>query len=247
MRDRDPCRPRRRMKYREETRMKIIWLGHSSFRIEIADQVLLVDPWLRGNPSFDESKFDEAIAGATAILLSHGHGDHAGNAVEVSKATGAKLVGGYELVGYFAEKEGVEAVGFNLGGTVALGGVEVTMVGARHSSSFPGLGYAGTEAGFMIAGEGRTIYFSGDTDVMADMGVYQALHAPEIGILSCGGHFTMDMKRAAYAAKTFFDFKTVIPCHYKTFPLLAQDAEVLKAGLPGVDVIEPEVMTAIEL
>ena len=120
-------------------------------------------------------------------------------------------------------------------------------IGARHSSSFPGLGYAGTEAGFMIAGEGRTIYFSGDTDVMADMGVYQALHAPEIGILSCGGHFTMDMKRAAYAAKTFFDFKTVIPCHYKTFPLLAQDAEVLKAGLPGVDVIEPEVMTAIEL
>ena len=64
------------MKYREETRMKIIWLGHSSFRIEIADQVLLVDPWLRGNPSFDESKFDEAIAGATAILMSHGHGDH---------------------------------------------------------------------------------------------------------------------------------------------------------------------------
>ena len=123
----------------------------------------------------------------------------------------------------------------------------MTLVGARHSSSMAGLGYAGTEAGFMISGEGKTIYFSGDTDVMADMGVYQDLHAPDIGILSCGGHFTMDMKRAAYAAKKFFKFKTVIPCHYKTFPLLAQDAKELAKGLPGVDVIEPEVMKAIEL
>ena len=81
---------------------------------------------------------------------------------------------------------------------------------------------------------------------MADMGVFQALHAPEIGILCCGGHFTMDQKRAAYAARTFFDFKTVIPCHYKTFPLLAQDAEELRAGLPGVDVRELEVLRPTE-
>lgn len=227
--------------------MKIIWLGHSGFRIEIGDQVLLIDPWLRGNPMFDEANFDAAIAGTTAILLSHGHFDHANDAAEVAKATGAPVVGAFELVGHLAETHKIEATGFNLGGTVALGDVKVTLVGARHSSSYAGLGYAGTEAGFMIAGEGKTIYFSGDTDVMADMGVYQALHAPEIGILSCGGHFTMDQTRAVYAAKTFFDFKTVIPCHYKTFPLLAQDAKVLEEGLPGVDVVEPEVMKAIEL
>ena len=177
----------------------------------------------------------------------HGHFDHTNDSVEVAKKTGAKVVGIFELVGHLGEKEGLETVGFNLGGTVSLGEVQVTLVGARHSSSMAGLGYAGTEAGFMISGEGKTIYFSGDTDVMADMGVYQDLHQPDIGILSCGGHFTMDMKRAAYAAKKFFKFKTVIPCHYKTFPLLAQDAEELKKGLPGVDVVEPEVMKAIEL
>ena len=105
------------------------------------------------------------------------------------------------------------------------------MVAATHSSSLgseTGPVYAGAEAGFMIAGEGHTIYFSGDTDVMADMGVFQALHSPDIGILCAGGHFTMDMKRAAYAAKTFFDFKTVIPCHYRTFP--AAGAGCLRAG-----------------
>ena len=99
----------------------------------------------------------------------------------------------------------------------------------------------------MIAGEGHTIYLSGDTDVMADMGVFNALHTPDIGILSAGGHFTMDMKRAAYACKTFFAFKTVIPCHYRTFPLLEQNADVLKAALPGVDVIEPQVLEAITI
>ncbi|MGM0583048.1 MAG: metal-dependent hydrolase [Pseudomonadota bacterium] len=227
--------------------MKITWLGHSGFRIEIGDQVLLIDPWLRGNPMFDESNFDAAVAGTTAILVSHGHFDHTNTIAEVARATGAKVAGIFELASHFGEKEGLETVGFNLGGTIALGDVNVTLVGARHSSSMPGLGYGGTEAGFMIEHGGRTIYFSGDTDVMADMALFNDLHSPEIGILSAGGHFTMDMKRAAYAATKFFDFKTVIPCHYRTFPLLAQDAKELQAGLPGVNVVEPEVMKPIEL
>ncbi len=227
--------------------MKITWLGHSGFRIEIGDQVLLVDPWLRGNPVFDESRFDEAVEGATHVLVSHGHGDHSGNAVEISKQTGAPVVGIYDHMQHLESKHGATTIGFNKGGTVKLGDVAVTMVNAVHSSSAPDMPYAGTESGYMIAGEGRTIYFSGDTDVMADMGVFNALHKPDIGILAAGGHFTMDMKRAAYAARTFFKFKTVIPCHYKTFPLLAQDAEELKAGLPGVDVRTPDVMETIEL
>ena len=97
----------------------------------------------------------------------------------------------------------------------------------------------------MVEGDGKTIYISGDTDVMADMGVFNDLHHPDIGILAAGGHFTMDMARAAYAAKTFFDFKTVIPCHYRTFPLLEQSAKRLEDGLPGVSVIEPEVLQPI--
>jgi L-ascorbate metabolism protein UlaG (beta-lactamase superfamily) len=230
--------------------MKITWLGHSGFRIEIAGAVLLVDPWLAGNPSFDQSRRAEAIAGATNILISHGHGDHASNAVEIAKEINVPVAGIYDLMSYWEQKHGLGVIGFNKGGTVMLGDVAVTMVAATHSSSYHGGEgpiYAGTESGFMIAGEGRTIYFSGDTDVMADMGVFEELHHPEIGILCAGGHYTMDMARAAYAAKRFFNFRTVIPCHYRTFPILAQSAEVLKAGLPGVDVIEPEVLVSIEI
>jgi len=230
--------------------MNIIWLGHGSFRIEIAGQVLLVDPWFTGNPVFPEDRKGDAIAGATHILLTHCHFDHVVDVLDLARDLGVPVVGQYDLMGYWAESEGIETVGFNKGGTVALGDVAVTMVNAVHSSSFGtanGPKWGGTECGFMIAGEGRTIYFSGDTDVMADMGVFADLHAPDIGILAAGGHFTMDMKRAGYAAKRFFDFKTVIPCHYRTFPILEQSAEVLAAALPGVDVIEPEVMQAIAL
>jgi L-ascorbate metabolism protein UlaG (beta-lactamase superfamily) len=230
--------------------MKITWLGHSGFRIEIADQILLVDPWLTGNPMFDVGHRGRAIERASHILVSHGHGDHAGDAVELARELGVPVVGIYDLMSFWEQKHGIATVGFNKGGTVRLGEVAVTMVNAVHSSSTAGPDgpiYAGHESGFMIAGEGRTIYFSGDTDVMADMGVFHALHAPQIGILCAGGHFTMDMARAAYAAKTFFAFETVIPCHYKTFPLLEQSAQPLKDALPGVRVIEPEVMKTIEL
>lgn len=230
--------------------MKIIWLGHSGFRIEIGDQVLLVDPWLTGNPMFPADRREDAIKGATHVLLTHGHGDHSSDAVAIGKELGVPLVGIYDLMSWWEGKHGVETVGFNKGGTVKLGDVAVTMVNAVHSSSVGGEDgpvYAGAEAGFMIAGEGHTIYISGDTDVLADMKVFNDLHAPDIGILCAGGHFTMDMQRAAYAAKTFFDFKTVIPCHYKTFPLLAQSAKELIEALPGVDVIEPIVLEPIDV
>ena len=231
--------------------MKIIWLGHGSFRIEVGDQVLLVDPWLVGNPMFPEDRRAEAIDGTTHILLTHGHGDHASNAEAIARETGAPILCIHELSQILGAIDGIEAMGMGKGGTVALGTVAATMVNAVHSSSvdFAGNGpvYAGGEAGFMITGEGHTIYVSGDTDVMADMKVFNDLHAPDIGILCAGGHYTMDMKRAAYAAKTFFDFKTVIPCHYRTFPLLAQSAQELIDALPGVNVIEPQVLTAIEL
>ncbi|MEO0749428.1 MAG: metal-dependent hydrolase [Pseudomonadota bacterium] len=230
--------------------MKITWLGHGSFRIEIGEQVLLLDPWLSGNPMLPEVSHDAAVAGATHILLTHAHFDHVADTLDLSRKLDVPVVGQYDLMSYWEEHEGIATVGFNKGGTVDLGGVHVTMVHAVHSTSFGtenGPNVPGTECGFMIAGEGHTIYASGDTDVMADMKIFNDLHAPDIGILCAGGHFTMDMKRAAYAAKTFFDFKTVIPCHYGTFPILEQSADALVAGLPGVNVIEPEVMEAIEI
>ncbi|MCR9088189.1 MAG: metal-dependent hydrolase [Rhodobacteraceae bacterium] len=229
--------------------MKITWFGHSGFRIEIGNQVLLLDPWLT-NPLFPEGKRAEAIAGATHILLTHGHFDHAGDVVGLTKECDVPLVGMFDIMSYWEASEGIQVVGFNKGGTVMLGDVAVTMVNAVHSSAIVtdhGPMYTGSEAGFVISHDGRTIYVSGDTDVMMDMELIQELHRPEIGILCAGGHFTMDMARAAYAAKRFFTFKTVIPCHYKTFPILEQSAETLIAGLPDVDVIEPAVMEPISL
>lgn len=230
--------------------MQIIWLGHGSWRIEIEDAVLLVDPWLTGNPLFPKERREEAIRGATHVLITHGHNDHTADLLAITSELDIPAVGIPELMGYFKSKHGVKTIDFNKGGTVDLGGAKVTMVQATHSSSMQVDGqtiYAGTEAGYVISGEGRTIYFSGDTDVTADMKIVADLHAPDIGILCAGGHYTMDMTRAAYAARTFFDFKLVVPSHYRTFPLLAQDAGALLANLPGVRVEEPQVLVPVPL
>ena len=231
--------------------MKITWLGHSGFRLEIENAVILIDPWLSGNPMFPEARRADAIAGATHVLLTHGHGDHTGDTISIARELGIPVVGIYDLISSWQTHQEIEGIGFNKGGTVLLDGAKVTMVNATHSSSIQGQQgpiYAGGEAGFMISGEGQTIYLSGDTDVMADMGWMAEYHQPNIGIMSAGGHFTMDMARAAFAARKYFNFSTVIPCHYRTFPILEQDASALKAGLPpNVQVIEPQVMEAIIL
>lgn len=222
--------------------MKLTWLGHSGFRMEIGGLVLLIDPWMEGNPLFPEGAREAAVTGATHILLTHGHGDHTGGAQALAGDLGIPVVGQFDLMSEW-EAEGIATVGFNKGGTVDLGGVQVTMVHAVHSSGTPG----GSEAGYVIRAEGRTVYVSGDTDVMMDMELIADRYAPDVGILAAGGHFTMDMAGAAYAAKRFFDFKVVVPCHYRTFPLLEQSADALVAALPEVRVVAPEVMEPIEL
>ena len=229
--------------------MQLTWLGHAGFRLELGDQILLIDPWLDGNPSFPEDRRTDAIKGATHILLTHGHFDHTTGLAEIARETGAPVLAMVELAGLM-ESHKIETIGFNKGGTVMAGDVAITMVPASHSSSMTlndKLVYAGDPVGFMITLAGRTIYVSGDTGIMADMDWMGDLYRPEIGILCAGGHFTMDMAGAAYAARRYFNFKTVIPCHYKTFPLLEQDASALKDGLPGVDVLTPDVMERITI
>ena len=230
----------------------ITWLGHSAFRIETGGQVLLIDPWLKGNPSFPDARYDEAIAGTTHILLSHGHFDHAAETKEIAAATGATVLGMVELIGFL--DLGEKGVGMNKGGTVSLGDksgvVAATLVNATHSSSAPAEGppiYAGGEGGWMIRSHGETLYFAGDTDVMADMEIFEDLHTPRIGILPIGGHFTMDSRRAAYACKKFFNFEAVIPCHYATFPLLEQSADVFADAVAPTKVIAPAVMETVTL
>ncbi len=230
--------------------MKIIWLGHGSFRIETSDKVLLFDPWLTGNPVLPEDQHETAVAGGTHLVLTHAHFDHVADILPLARKLSVPVIGQYDLMGYWAEHEGIDTIGFNKGGTVDLGDdVSLSMVPASHSSTFSsedGPKTAGSEVGFMLRAEGRTVYISGDTDIMADMDWMGDFYKPDIGILSAGGHFTMDMRGAAYAAKRYFNFKTVIPCHYKTFPILEQTADALVKGLPCVDVIEPQIMKAME-
>lgn len=230
--------------------MKYTWLGHGSMRIESGGAVLLIDPWLTGNPVLAEEHHDAAVAGATHILLTHGHFDHIADILPLAKKLGVPVLGQFDLLSHWGETEGIEAVGFNKGGTVDAVGVAVTMVPASHSSTVPspdGPRGIGSEVGFMLKAEGKCVYVSGDTDIMADMAWMGEYHAPDTGILSAGGHFTMDMKATAWAAKKYFNFRTVIPVHYKTFPILEQSADDLIAGLPGVDVKTPEVMETIEI
>jgi L-ascorbate metabolism protein UlaG (beta-lactamase superfamily) len=231
--------------------MKFTWLGHAGWRIEIGGHVLLIDPWLTGNPLFPAGRRAEAIAGATHILITHGHGDHAGDTESIAQETGATVLGIYDLMSWWEGTKGLKVIGFNKGGTVDLGGARISMVAATHSSSFAGSEgpvYAGAEVGYMIAGEGHTIYVSGDTDLMADMAWFGEYYRPDIAILNCGGHFTMDMKAAAWAARKWFAFKTVFPSHYRTFGLLAQSADELVANLPpGVRVVVTEPMETVTL
>jgi L-ascorbate metabolism protein UlaG (beta-lactamase superfamily) len=231
--------------------MQITWLGHSAFRIAMGGQILLIDPWLDGNPAFPAVAEPAALDGVTAIFLTHAHGDHASDAPRVARLSGAPVFAGHELAEYLAAETGTDARGFACGGTITLGAVAVTMVPARHSSSIewtgPPTAHGGDPAGFMIAGEGRCIYVSGDTGIMADMAWMADYHRPDIGILCIGGHYTMDIAQAAWAARRFFDFKVVIPCHDGTFGVLAQDAIPLRAALPGVAVRIPGVIEPVVL
>ena len=169
--------------------MQITWLGHSGFRIQIEDAVLLIDPWLTGNPMFPAARRAEALAGATHICLTHAHGDHAGEALAIARETGAPIACIHELSEWLSAQGAPRTIGFGKGGTLDLGGAKVTMVNAVHSASIDFAGAltpGGSAAGFMIAGEGHVIYVSGDTDIMADMEWMAELHRPEIGILSAG-------------------------------------------------------------
>ncbi len=230
--------------------MRLTWLGHGGYRIEAADATILIDPWLRGNPTFDEARFDEAVAGATHILVTHGHVDHTANVPEVAQETGAEIACIIEFAEWLAAAHQLEATAFNMGGTISCAGVDVTMVRAVHSSTIPDNGKAfhvGPEAGFMLAAEGKTLYVMGDTDVHADMAIFEDLHQPDYAIVPIGGHFTMDARRAAYACKKFFNLKAAIPYHYATFPALAADADEFVAAMEGTRVIVPEVMEPFDL
>jgi L-ascorbate metabolism protein UlaG (beta-lactamase superfamily) len=202
--------------------MKLTWFGHSAFRVEFGAARILIDPFLTGNPAFTGDVM-QASDGVTHVLLTHGHNDHVGDAVEICSRTGAMAVGAAELCDWLGE-QGVEKVNpGNHGGTVDCGGFTVSFVNALHSSSYHAekgeTVYLGNPLGLIIKAAGQpTLYHMGDTAMFGDMELIAELHEPEIGIVPIGDRYTMGGREAAMACRRFFKFRAIVPCHYATFP-----------------------------
>ena len=205
--------------------MKITWFGHSAFRVEFDNTVILVDPFLSGSPTF-EGSVENATSGCTHVILTHGHDDHIGDTVDICKATGATLIAVYELAAHL-HNQGVENFEpANTGGAVYHTDFMCTFVRADHSSSSDGV-YLGNPCGIIIrpTNSDKPLYHMGDTDIFGDMALIARLHEPATGIVPIGDRFTMNPVTAAMACRNFFDFETIIPCHYGTFPQLVPDAD----------------------
>ncbi len=219
--------------------MKITWYGHSAFRVESGDAVILIDPFLTGNPGWDKG-WEGPAEGATHVLLTHGHNDHVGDALPILKKTGAMLVANYEVCMFLVGKgaNGDRINPGNTGGTVDCGGFTTTFVQAQHSSSFGGEGgtntYLGNPNGLVLHfPSDSTLYHMGDTDIFTDMGLIAELHEPKIGLVPIGDRFTMGGAVAALACRRFFKFETVVPCHYASFGIIDQKADKFVEGMKG--------------
>jgi L-ascorbate metabolism protein UlaG (beta-lactamase superfamily) len=223
--------------------MKMTWLGHSGFRIETGNNVILIDPFITGNPTFQGSP-ENATENCTHIVLTHGHDDHVGDTVEIARRTGAMLIANFEICEYLSGKGVANINPGNPGGTLALDSFHVSFTKAFHSSSTTVDGipiYLGSACGIILRAEDKSIYHMGDTEIFGDMALIQEIYEPQVGLVPIGDRFTMGAKQAALACKKYFKFQTVIPMHYGTFSVIDPDASKFLAEMSGQNVVVPEV------
>lgn len=203
--------------------MKLHYIGHSAFALEFGDELILIDPFISGNPkaivNFDIKK-------TTKIFVTHGHSDHLGDAIKISKQLDVPLFAIFELANY-SVKKGANAVGCSIGGKLNFDFGWARFVPAFHSSSTPDGFYAGMPAGIVINVNNYTIYHSGDTSLTYEMKMIKEAYSPDLAMLPIGSHFTMDVDDAVMAAK-YLNAKHIIPMHYNTFPLIEANAQEFK-------------------
>lgn len=199
---------------------RLTWYGHSNFKLETsAGKVILIDPFFEGNPNAPVAS--SSIERADCICITHDHGDHVGQAMEIAKTTGATVVGVFDTVQKLLGQGLPEpqGLGMNIGGTVQAAGARIKMVQAMHSTA------SGAASGYIITLEdGFCLYHAGDTGLFASMELFARFHEIDLAILPIGGHFTMDPEQAAYACKLLKP-GWVVPMHWGTFPVLEQNTK----------------------
>ena len=206
--------------------MEIRYHGHATFELADEDTSVLIDPFLTGNP---KASIGADALNPSAILVTHGHGDHVADVVPIARRTGAPVLAIVELAAEFGEQQGVDARDINLGGTVSFDWGWVKMVPAWHTSTTP-KGTVNTPAGLLVNFKGVVVYHLGDTALFSDLRLVGKRTPIDYALMCIGGHYTMDRFDAVDACE-LVGAKTVIPCHYNTFPAIEADAEAFKADV----------------
>lgn len=211
----------------------VTWLGHSAFHIESpGGKHILIDPWL-DNPKAPPAARE--INKVDLILVTHGHGDHLGNTIELARRTNAAVYAIYELSLYLQNAGVTKVVGMNISGTACVDDISITMVEALHSCLVEEAGHTGpggTPVGFVVKLEnGSTLYHAGDTGLFGDMKLIAKMYKPKLVILPIGGLYTMGPVEAAEAC-TLLNPRHILGMHYGTFPPLAGTPSDLKKALP---------------